>query len=314
MPEWQVPTIANRQSPIPPSGFRMVGARTVGGVAKKRAPKQSALPPAWVSAVRMFHPFPSLVVTAVTIAIALIAIPSPPVGTTAVLAVSMLCYQLAIGVANDLVDARDDTAAKPWKAIPRGVVSRRQALTGVVALAGAGMGVSSVLRGEAWIVGMAGLACGLAYDVQLKRTVFSWLPFAIAIPLIPVWVFLAFDRWHWLLWASFPLGALLGLALHLANQAPDVPKETAVRGLAHHLGTERAANLALGLFGLAGALAVVVLLVATASLQALLVAATVLIAGIMSRRAVATFGPDGLFGLLAMSSALLAGLFVSAAR
>ncbi len=226
----------------------------------------------------------------------------------------MLSYQFAIGIANDLIDAEDDGATKPWKAIPRGLVSRRQAVVMVAALAGLGMAVSSSLRGEAWLVGMAGLACGLAYDVQLKRTVVSWLPFSIAIPLIPAWVFLALDRWDWLLWAAFPLGALVGLSLHLANQAPDVPKETGVRGLAHRLGTERAANLALGLFGLAGALAVVVLLVATAAIQALLVAATVLIAGIMSRRAVATFGADGLFGLLATSSGLLAFVFVSATR
>lgn len=272
------------------------------------------MPPAWQSAVRLLHPFPSLVVTTVTVALVFLADSSPPVSTAVVLGVTMLWYQFAIGVANDLVDARDDAQSKPWKAIPRGVVSRTVAISLAAGLAGGGMLVSSTLRGEAWLIGMAGLACGLAYDVQLKRTVLSWLAFSIAIPLIPVWVFVALDRWEGLLWAAFPVGALLGLALHLANQAPDVPKEAGMRGLAHRLGTERAANLSLGLFGLAGIIAVVVLLVATAPLQALLLAATVLIAGIMSRRAVATFGPDGLFGLLAMSSGLMAVLFVSAVR
>jgi 4-hydroxybenzoate polyprenyltransferase len=262
----------------------------------------------------MFHPFPSLVVTAVTVALAFIADSTPDMAVVGTLAVSMLCYQLSIGVANDLVDAPSDGTTKPWKAIPRGLVSRRHAIVLASGLAAAGIAISIDLELGAWLVGIAGLVCGLAYDVQLKRTVFSWLPLAIAVPLIPTWVFLALDRWHALLWAALPLGALLGLALHLANQAPDVPREKDVRGLAHRLGTERAANLALGIFGLAGLVAVAVLLVSGAPTQALLSAATVLIAGIMSRRAVTVFGPDGLFGLLAASSALLAVLFLSAVR
>ncbi len=276
--------------------------------------KQRPLPPPWVSAVRFVHPFPSLVVTAVTVAFAFFADHSPPVARLLELGFAMLSYQFAIGAANDLVDAADDRAAKPWKAIPRGVLSRRTAIALAAGFAGAGMVISAPLPGAPWLVGIAGLFCGLAYDVQLKRTALSWLPFAIAFPLIPVWVYLALDRWDSLLWAAFPLGALLGFALHLANQAPDVPKEPNLRGIAHRLGTERAANLALGVFGLAGAVAVVVLLFASAPMQALLAAANVLIAGIMSRRAVATFGPDGLFGLLAASSAVLAVLFMSAAN
>lgn len=229
------------------------------------------------------------------------------------LGLGMLCYQFAIGLANDLVDARDDAANKPWKAIPRGLIPRRSAVVLVALLAGTGMLITSALPLAAWLIGMAGLACGLAYDVQLKRTPLSWLPFALGIPLIPVWVFVAFDRWDGLLWWAFPLGALLGLALHLANQAPDVPKESQVRGLAHRLGTERSANLSLGLVGMAGLVAFVVLLVAGAGTQAILTAGSVMLAGVMARRAVRLFGADGLFGLLASTAAILAVLFVWAA-
>ncbi|MGE0598456.1 MAG: UbiA family prenyltransferase [Dehalococcoidia bacterium] len=270
------------------------------------------LPPPWHSFVRLFHPFPSLVVTAVTVAMTFFADSTPALSIVVPLGVGMLCYQFAIGVANDLVDATDDAAAKPWKAIPRGLVSRRTALILVAALSGGGLLATSALPLPAWLIGMAGLACGLAYDVQLKRTPLSWLPFAVAFPLIPTWVFVAFDSWDSLLWFAFPLGAILGLALHLANQAPDIPRESHVRGLAHALGTERAANLALGLVGLAGIIAFVVLLFAKAGTQAILVAGAVMLAGVMARRAVRIFGPDGLFGLLASTSAVLAILFVSA--
>lgn len=261
----------------------------------------------------MHHPFPSIIVTAVTVAFAFFADTSPPLETVVALGVAMLCYQFSIGIANDIVDAADDAKAKPWKAIPRGVVTKRRAIAMATGFAGVGMAVSSGLPFGAWLVGMAGLACGLAYDVQLKRTALSWLPFAIAFPLIPTWVFLSLERWENVLWFALPLGGLLGLSLHLANQAPDVPREPGVRGLAHRLGTERAANLSLGIFGLAAIVAVVVLLFANGAMQALLTAATALIAGIMSKRAVSTFCPDGLFGLLAASSAVIAVLFISAA-
>lgn len=230
------------------------------------------------------------------------------------LGVGMLCYQFAVGAANDVVDAADDSKTKPWKAMARGLLSRRAAVSIAAGLAAAGMLVTAALPFGSWLIGIGGLACGLAYDVHLKRTAWSWLPFAVAFPLIPIWVFTALEEWDGLLWWVLPLGPILGLALHLANQAPDVRKEAHIRGFAHRLGTERAANLALALVGLAGMIAAAVLLIAGFATQALLVAATVLIAGIMAKRAVRTFGPDGLFGLLATSSAILAVTFVSAVR
>ena len=278
---------------------------------KKR--NTAPMPPRWVSAVRLVHPFPSFVVTAVTVAMAFLADSSPAPSIVVPLGAGMLCYQFAIGVANDVIDAADDAGAKPWKALPRGVVSRKAALVLAAALAGAGLLVTSGLPFGAWLIGMAGLASGLAYDVQFKRTAFSWLPMAVALPLVPVWVFVSLERWDPMLWWAFPLGAVLGLALHLANQAPDVPRETGIRGLAHRLGTERAANLSLALIGLAAAVAVVVLLVAGAGTQAILVAGAAMLAGTMAKRAVRVFGGDALFGLLAATSAVIAVTFVSAA-
>ena len=272
-----------------------------------------SLPSTTVSLIRLLHPFPSLVVTAVTLGMAFLADSSPPFATVAMLGMGMLCYQFCIGISNDVVDAADDAMSKPWKAIPRGVIPRRIAVALAAGLAGAGLLITSGLPFGSWLIGIAGLACGLAYDVQLKRTAWSWLPFAIAFPLIPAWTFTALDRWEPLLWWVFPLGAVLGFALHLANQAPDVPKEQHIRGVAHRLGTERAANLSLGLVGLSGMIAALVLRFEGAGTQAIITAGTVLLAGTLAKRAVQLFGPDGLFGLLASSSAVLAVTFVSAA-
>lgn len=281
-------------------------------VARKKRAKNAPLPPAIVSAARVVHPFPSLLVTAVTVAISLLAIQDPETSTVVLLGVGMLCFQFAIGLANDVVDAQEDAKTKPWKAIPRGIVSRRAAMFGVAGLAGAGLLVTSGLPFVAWLIGMAGLACGLVYDVQLKRTAISWVPLAIALPLVPVWVFTAFEAWDHLLWWAFPLGALLGLALHLANQLPDLEAERDAKGTAHRLGARRTFRGAVGVFGVAGGLACVVLLLAGEPGRAALCAVSAVFAGSLSGRAVVLFGRDGLFGLFAASAGALAVVFLSA--
>jgi len=263
--------------------------------------------------VRLVHPFPSLVVTAVTVALVPLADSDAAVSVYLWLGIGMLCFQFSIGAANDVVDRFDDAVAKPWKPIPSGAVPRRVAVGLAALLAGTGLAVTAGMPVGAWLLGAAGLACGLVYDVSLKRTALSWLPLAVALPLVPAWVFVAADAWDALLWWAFPLGITLGLALHLANQAPDARdgKEPDVRGIAHRLGGRRAALLAISLFGLATLVAVLVLLFVSPGRAALAGAAGLLVF-VMAPRASRYFGRDGLFGLLAMSTGVLAVVFLSA--
>lgn len=260
------------------------------------------------------HPFPSAVVAAVTAALVPLADNGAPVSLYLELGLGMLCFQFSIGVANDVVDRLDDAAAKPWKAIPCGAVSARAATLLAALLAGAGLVVTAGLPFGAWLVGAAGLACGLVYDVSLKRTAFSWLPLSVALPLVPAWVFLAAEEWRGLLWWAFPLGVLFGLALHLANQAPDVSSgnEPGVRGAAHRMGGRRAALLAIAVNGV-GTSAAVILLLFVAPARAALVAAAGAILLLLAPRASRFFGRDGLFGLMAMTTAVIAVVFLSAA-
>ena len=172
----------------------------------------------------------------------------------------MLCYQFTIGLANDLVDAAADAQAKPWKAIPSGAVARRLALFVAFGLTVCGLALSATLGPVVWSIGVAGLACGLTYDLWLKRTTWSWLPYAVAFPLLPTWVFVATNSWSDRLWWIFPLGAVLGFALHLANQAPDIENDRSIGagGFAEKLGQERAAHLARALFAACGLLATLI--------------------------------------------------------
>jgi 4-hydroxybenzoate polyprenyltransferase len=263
-----------------------------------------------VSLARAVHPFPSLLVAAVTVGIAFIALDDPPAGRVAVLGVGMVCFQFAIGLANDIIDANEDRAAKPWKAIPRGVLPRRHAVAAAAGFAGAGMLVTSGLPFGAWLVGLGGLACGLLYDVQFKRTAISWLPLAVALPLVPVWVYLAFGAWDQALWWVFPLGGLLGLSLHLANQLPDLAFEPGSRGAAHRIGARRAMAAALGLYGAAAVMASAVLFATSIAGLGALVAFGALFTGSLASRSISFFGRDGFFGLLATSSALMGLIFL----
>jgi len=263
--------------------------------------------------LRLLHPFPSFLVAGLTLALVRVADAGADRGLYFELGLGMLLYQFSIGIANDVVDSADDAVAKSWKALPRGVISRRQAVLAAAGCAGGGLAVTAGLETGVWLIGLAGWSCGLAYDLWLKRTRLSWVPYSLAFPLLPVWVYLAADAWRPMLLWVFPLGALLGLALHLANQAPDIAadRRAGVRGTAQVLGSARSRGMAIAFFGSAGALAVG-LLAFESSGRAALAATDVLFAALIAPRATAYFGRDGFFGLLAAATAVLAMLFLSA--
>lgn len=277
-------------------------------------PEPLEMPPGWLSLVRAFHPFPSALVAAIAVGIALFAINDPGGATVAMLGVGMLCFQFCIGLVNDIADAEDDARTKPWKAIPRGVLPRRVAIWLAAGVGATGLVVSAGLPPVAWLIGMAGLLCGLAYDLRLKQTAFSWLPLSIAMPLVPAWVFTAFGQWDALLWSAFPLGAALGLAVHLANQLPDIADEEHSGGATHRLGATASRRLMLVSFGSAGVLASGVLLGSGDGVRATITAAASLLALALVPRATMLLGRDGLFGLLAASTGVIAVAFLSAVR
>jgi 4-hydroxybenzoate polyprenyltransferase len=263
--------------------------------------------------LRILHPFPSLLVTALTAALAAYAADADDRWSLAAwLGVTMLCYQFAIGITNDISDIDLDREHKPWKPLASGAIERRTAAVLAAGFLFVGLLISSPLPVLAWLIGILGVFCGLVYNAALKRTVLSWLPYAIAIPLIPVWAFVAAGEWDAMLWWVFPLGILVGLSLHFANQAPDVDAERATtHGAAHRMGARTAIRLAFALFGLACSLAVIVVLVHRPGM-ALLMALAAFATAIAALRAPRVLGRDGMFVVLAAGSALLGLLFVVA--
>lgn len=255
---------------------------------------------------RIVHPFPSFLVAGVTVGLVALVDRHQPLRTYFVLGGGMLLFQFAIGVTNDVVDVDEDRRIKPWKPLARGDLSKNVALGIAGGCAIGGLLVTIALPPAAWFVGVLGLGCGLAYDLYFKRTVLSWLPYSIAMPLVPIWVSLAAGAWNATLWWALPLGGVLGLALHLANQAADARRGVR-QGLPTLLGEERSRWLALGLF--AAVAATVVLLGAIdaggdALGPGLVGLGVVVFAGLAT-----SFAARAQFGVLAVGAAALALLF-----
>jgi 4-hydroxybenzoate polyprenyltransferase len=87
------------------------------------------------------------------------------------------------------------------------------------------------------------VAGGWAYDLGVKRTVWSWVPYAVSFALLTAFLVLGLPGTPtppaWLLVA----GALLGTGAHFLNVVPDVAHDLAegVRGLPQRLGATASA-------------------------------------------------------------------------
>jgi 4-hydroxybenzoate polyprenyltransferase len=203
-----------------------------------------------VGAIRLTHPFPSILDGIISGSIATLAGGSPP--TAIRLGLAMVALQLGIGAVNDLIDAPRDAGLKPGKPIPAGLVSSGAA--GQIALAALGVGLLLAVATGPLVAGLAVLviAIGLAYDLRLKGTAWSWLPFAVGIPILPVFGWAgATDGLDPMFAVLVPAAAAAGAALAIANSLVDVERDRAagVSSVAVALGEGTARSVALLLLG-----------------------------------------------------------------
>jgi 4-hydroxybenzoate polyprenyltransferase len=194
------------------------------------------------------HPQPVLAVAAGVTAIAYAA--GRGLAGTALAGLAVLTGQLSIGWSNDYLDRRTDVAAgRRDKPLALGSVPAR-----LVAAAALGAAVCCVPLSLAsgWRAGLAQLAAvasGWVYNLGLKRTVWSPVPFIPGFGLFPAFVTLGLAGHPWPAWWALTAGALLGVGAHFANVLPDLPADlaTGVLGLPQRLGG-RISQLAAGIF------------------------------------------------------------------
>lgn len=225
------------ESPVPPSGssaplIAATGPRRVLRVAR-----------AWFL---LPHAVAVLVVLTTTYGFAGLARGSLDLDITMLrLLAAMLGGQLAIGAVNEIVDTDLDARTKPWKPIPAGIVSQSAAINLTVISLIAMLIFSASFGLASLALCSLGTAAGLTYDLWLKRTLLSWLPYLIALPLLPIWVWTSLTGFEPRLLMLYPLGALAVIGVHLSQSLPDITmdRQAGIRGVSSLL-DERSALFA----------------------------------------------------------------------
>jgi 4-hydroxybenzoate polyprenyltransferase len=182
-----------------------------------------------------------------------------PPRATGLFLLSLVLTQMAIAFHNNWCDRDLDAATKPWRLIPRGELRAATARWIAWALFAVGLAVAVPVGPLAFVAIAVGTACGFVYDSGLKRTIWSFVPFCIALPTLPVAAFIVAGRAGAPLAVAYVVGAPLVVAIHLADALPDIARDRAfgLTTLGVRLG-ERRAYVACWLgVTLAGALALV---------------------------------------------------------
>jgi 4-hydroxybenzoate polyprenyltransferase len=214
--------------------------------------------------IELLHPIPSILTTLAAISFAWIF--GIGLGDRRFwwIAAIMLLVQFSISALNEWADADLDRRAGRHRPIPLGLVSPSAAFSvAVVSAVGAFLlCVLSDLGPFALLLVGVGTACGWAYDLRLKPSPLSFLPFAIAFPLMPFWIGVLAGRPLSSLGILFLGGSPLAAAIHLADAIPDRGRDRAagVNTLAVALGGPGAKMAAVSLL-LIGSLVSIVLII-----------------------------------------------------
>lgn len=140
---------------------------------------------------------------------------------------TMLPIQLCIGVINDVVDFPADSVAQPYKPLVRGVVPRSTAVWIGVGLGAIGLASAATINLATLGLGTAALGAGLSYDLGLRRTVLSWVPWWGGMAVLPLASYASAGAIPSRLLVLIPLSALIATGLQLANALPDIDTDRA---------------------------------------------------------------------------------------
>ncbi len=204
------------------------------------------------------HPVPSAAVTAIAVVLGIAAGLEPL--SVVLVSLAFLANQASIGLSNDWIDAdRDRAVGRTDKPVARGLISSRAVAAAAFVSAALAITVTVPLGWRATLVHAVFIASAWSYNLGLKRTVFSLVPYVVSFGLLPMIVTLSAQPPRLAsVWAVLA-GSLLGVSAHFANVLPDLSDDaaTGVRGLPHRAGRRVAGLVIAG--ALAGAsLAVVI--------------------------------------------------------
>ena len=203
------------------------------------------------AAVQLTQPFPTVLLQALPATLFMwVAQPVTNFPRLLQLFAAVIALYGSIGALNDYCDYPLDKLSKPRKPLVRGLVSLRFALWESAILALAGIWLSVELNALTTVFSVLILALGIWYDFRAKRSLWSWVPYAVGIPTLPLWGFAAAGRFEPVLLLAYPFGMLLSVGLNISNTLPDHDADAAfgLRALTHRLKLWHAILLAWGLF------------------------------------------------------------------
>ena len=183
------------------------------------------------------HPGPSVVVSAVATVLG-IAVGLDPLHV-AILGIAFLLGQLSVGLSNDWIDAeRDRAVGRTDKPVAAGRVSVGTVRVASFVTAMAAIVLSVPLGWLATLAHTVFILSAWSYNLGLKNTPVSVLPYIVSFGLLPMIATLARPVPAAAAVWALALGALLGVAAHFANVLPDLDDDarTGIAGLPHRIG------------------------------------------------------------------------------
>lgn len=193
--------------------------------------------------LRLAHPLPTLLNAVAAAALATVAGTGP--SAAGLVALTMLGVHTCIGASNDYLDRHRDRG-RPEKPIASGALPPSAGLL----LSAVGITVGLVAAAQVstltFALAITGALVGATYNVWLKHTALSWLPFALGVSIIPAFAWSTVGREIpapvlALSLAALPGGAALALQNSLADRALDL--QSGMRSAAVRLGERTAFGL-----------------------------------------------------------------------
>ena len=190
----------------------------------------------FIPLVRASHLQPTLAVTATTTALSV----SVGRGAGSIwVALAVLSGQFSVGWSNYFLDReRDLKSNRIDKPIVAHQISANIVGTCAVISLGACVPLSMISGWRAGIIHLIAVALAWLYNIKLKSTLASVVPYLFAFGLLPAYVTLGLGGHPWPRpWAMIS-AALLGAGAHFVNTMPDLEADraTGVFGLPHRLG------------------------------------------------------------------------------
>ena len=182
------------------------------------------------------HPGPALAVTLVTIVLS-IGVGLEP-WRVVILGLAMLFGQASVGLSNDWLDAeRDRAVGRSDKPVALGLIPVTTVRSAAFVTATLAIALTLPL-GVATIVHVLFIVSAWGYNLGLKSTWSSVVPYVVSFGILPLLVTSALPEPTPAAWWALGAGALLGVAAHFANVLPDLADDaaTGVQGLPHRLG------------------------------------------------------------------------------